>query len=336
MDPELREDLVFTQDPWKNDRIAKGELRADEVPFRMGGWASHGDGGTDSGPWNQGSDSDPRGGRQNDRGKFHGGPKQFFGVPLASSEPGDLCSWQNSELLQSELDLHRKTVAEVERDWDRPFDWVPVGLKQNPDWEWDPALGPRKQDITLQDFEVLRNPFGAYRDERNRSRRGPSIEPVRMVGAEAEGPAQANGAGRAETGDVGPSAPVGEEGSRPGRAERFRLSGSNSQTRSDNGSRTEGRGVGTDGGLQDLLRLMILSQQEAQTRHAELNEKLIQSIVNRGQHDTDSKLKLNESLKKIGLTSAEQLLRDFEEFEAQLQRCDVDTWKRWYEYFSKA
>ena len=52
MDPEPREDLVFTQDPWKNERIAKGELRADEVPFRMGGWAPRGDGGTDSGPWN--------------------------------------------------------------------------------------------------------------------------------------------------------------------------------------------------------------------------------------------------------------------------------------------
>ena len=59
-------------------------------------------------------------------------------------------------------------------------------------------------------------------------------------------------------------------------------------------------------------------------------------MVNRGQHDTDSKLKLNESLRRIGFTSAEQLLRDVEEFESQLQRCDIDTWKRWREYFLRA
>ncbi|MCP4902948.1 MAG: hypothetical protein GY906_38790, partial [bacterium] len=41
-------------------------------------------------------------------------------------------------------------------------------------------------------------------------------------------------------------------------------------------------------------------------------------------------------MKKICLTSAEQLLRDFEEFEAQLQRCEVNSWKRWYEYFLRA
>jgi hypothetical protein len=45
---------------------------------------------------------------------------------------------------------------------------------------------------------------------------------------------------------------------------------------------------------------------------------------------------LTESLKKISIANQDVLLREIQEFEVQLQRCRIATWKDWFEYFQRA
>ena len=61
---------------------------------------------------------------------------------------------------------------------------------------------------------------------------------------------------------------------------------------------------------------------------------MVQATTRRANQETDTRLKVEQRLKKIGSSDPETLLEEIEAFEKQLTRSGIDRWRQWYRYFS--
>ena len=67
-----------------------------------------------------------------------------------------------------------------------------------------------------------------------------------------------------------------------------------------------------------------------------LQGRFIQQQEQRRLGETDARLKLEQKLKRITATTAEKLLDELDEFEKQMQRNVIETWRLKYRYFELA
>ena len=66
-------------------------------------------------------------------------------------------------------------------------------------------------------------------------------------------------------------------------------------------------------------------------KQTEIHDRLVANLEQKNKRDSDLRLKLEQKLKKVTSSEQGELLEEIEEFEMQLQRNRIQTWKTWYE-----
>ena len=68
----------------------------------------------------------------------------------------------------------------------------------------------------------------------------------------------------------------------------------------------------------------------------QLNQRYVDATTRKQEGDTDSRLRLEKKLVKLGSDDVDKFSDELEAFEEQMQETKVPDWKTWYKYFEKA